>query len=360
MKTKLKQSEETITKYSIHYNANIEEAMKLMDRNKSKLLIVNKSNRFYNVLSIGDIQRALLNKIELNRSIEGILRDKSKVKIARSKDSIEEVKNLMLRNRMEFIPVINVSGCVEDILFWDDFFDGAKRIEQRLIDVPVVIMAGGYGTRLKPLTNIIPKPLLPIGDEPIVTEIMKSFKSYGASEFTISINHMGDVIKSYFDSNPISGIELKFIEEKSPLGTAGSLHLLKDQISDTFFVSNCDIIIDQDFGEVYEFHKKSGNMVTIVAALKSYNIQYGTLNISSGGFLTSISEKPKLDFVINTGVYILEPAVLNFIPKDSFYHITHLIEDLMRKDLPVGVFPISENSWTDIGEFDSYLSLIRP
>lgn len=359
MHSTLNHKEQTIKKYSIHYRASIDEALKLMDKNKCKLLIVEKENKFHNLLSIGDIQRGLLRKIELDKSIDKILRKRTQIKISTSEDSSDRVKELMMRYRMEFIPVINPDDSIKEVLFWNDIFDSKKRVNQRLKNVPVVIMAGGKGTRLKPLTNIIPKPLLPIGDKPILSEIIESFMNFGTHEFIISINHMGEIIKSYYNSNPLKGAELKFIQEKKPQGTAGSLYLLKNNIQNTFIVSNCDILIDQDFGEVYDFHKKSGNLITIVAALKNYSIPYGTLNIATGGRITSLSEKPKLNFVINTGVYVLEPSVLEFIPNNKFYHITHLIEDLMSKNKPVGIFPVSDGSWTDIGEFNSYFNLIK-
>lgn len=359
MISSISHKKEIIENYSIHYRANISEALGLMDRNKCKLLIVEKENKFHNLLSIGDIQRALIKKIELDKTIDKILRDRSQIKISTSQDSIDKIKGLMLKYRMEFIPVVDSGDNINDILFWGDFFESATRIKPKLKDVPIVIMAGGKGTRLKPFTHIIPKPLLPIGEDPIITEIIRDFKLSGAKEFIISINHMGDKIKSYFDSNPINDVKLSFIQEDKPLGTAGALYLLKNEIKDTFFVSNCDIMIDQDYGDVYEFHKNSGNLITIVAALKNYNIPYGTLDITAGGRLTGLSEKPKLNFVINTGVYILEPSVLELVPIDEYYHITNLIEDLLSKDKSVGVFPVSENSWKDIGELKSYLNFIK-
>lgn len=354
-----KSIKDQLVKYAIDFQSSIHDALKQMDNSKAKLLIVLKENKFFSIVSVGDIQRAIIADFSLDTSLEKILRPGDKIKIAAEDDSVEQIKSTMLTHRIEFMPRVSDSGEVVDILFWDQLFDHKSELRQRLKDVPVVVMAGGKGTRLRPLTAVLPKPLLPIGDEPILTKIMDTFKQVGSTSFYISVNYMHEIIRAYYKLKRDDSISLDYVMESKPLGTAGSLTLLKDKIDSTFFVSNCDILIDQDYGEVLEYHKSNGNLITIVSALKQYSIPYGTLNVTEGGLLESLSEKPNLNYMINTGVYVIEPEALQLIPENEFFHITHLIEKAKELGNQVGVFPVSEKSWTDIGEWESYSKFLE-
>jgi len=143
------------------------------------------------------------------------------------------------------------------------------------------------------------------------------------------------------------------------MGTAGSMSLLKGKIDTTFFVSNCDILIEQDYSEILKYHREQNNEITLVAALKHYDIPYGTLKTGKDGQLKALEEKPALNFKINSGMYVLEPSLLDEIPKDEFFHITHLIEKIMKRKGKVGVFPVSEKSWKDMGEWSEYSKLLN-
>jgi NDP-sugar pyrophosphorylase family protein len=220
-------------------------------------------------------------------------------------------------------------------------------------------MAGGKGTRLRPLTNVFPKPLLPINEKTIIEDIMDRFVGVGCNEFHISVNYKAQTIKDYFVNLNNSEYSIDYFEEDKPLGTAGSMFLIKDKIHTTFFVSNCDILIDQDLSEIYEYHKSNKNKITIVSAMKNYKIPYGTIETSENGLLKSMDEKPELIFQINTGMYILEPEMLDLIPNNEFFHITELIEKVRKSGENVGVFPIGENSWQDIGNWDDYKKILK-
>ena len=168
------------------------------------------------------------------------------------------------------------------------------------------------------------------------------------------MNHKADFIRSYFEQLEHDDYAIEYFKEDQPLGTAGSLHLIKDQMSETFFVSNCDIVIDTDYSEILQYHREQANEITMVVSLKHIKIPYGTVETSEGGQVTSLIEKPELTYMINAGLYILEPHLLNEIPEDSFYHITDLIEAIRKRGGKVGAFPISEKSWCDIGEWAEY------
>jgi dTDP-glucose pyrophosphorylase len=327
------------------------EALKKMDEIDKKLLIVLEGNSYIGLLSAGDIQRAIIHNKPLQTLVKDIIR--THIKVAGADDSFEDIKKMMLDFRMEMCPVIDATNDIVKIYFWEDIFEKNKLTSNAKLNLPVVIMAGGFGTRLKPLTNVLPKPLIPIGERTMLEEIMDRFATHQCSDFYISVNYKADLIE-YYINNLNLPLNINFFRESKPLGTAGSLSLLKNQIHQTFFVNNCDIIIDQDYSEIYNYHKENNNQITIVAALKHFSIPYGTVETSEGGELLEIKEKPNLNFWINTGMYLLEPEVLNEIPEGDFFHITHLIDKLKSQGKKIGVFPVSEGSWLDTGEWSEY------
>ncbi len=331
------------------------EAFKRMDALDAKLLLVmNKAGLFQGLLSAGDIQRAIISNKPLQTTVKNILR--TDIKIARPEDSFESIKKMMLEFRMELCPVVSKGGKIVNIYYWENLFPKSSIKPLNNFNLPVVIMAGGEGTRLKPLTNVIPKPLIPLGEKTMLEEIFERFGLYGCNRFYISVNYKADLIEYYIDHLNLP-YTINYFREDKPLGTAGSLHLLKGTIDSTFIVTNCDILIEQDYSEILDYHRENKNEITIVAALKHYPIPYGTIETGENGKLLSLTEKPELTFKINSGMYILEPHLLNEIPKDEFFHITQLIDRVKKKNGVVGVYPISQGSWKDIGEWESYLRI---
>ncbi len=342
-----------IKKITIDINSKILSALKKMDEIDRKLLLVTENDLFKSLISIGDIQRAIIKNTDLNTPIKNILR--KNVKVAFENDDFETVKERMYVNRNEFMPILTKEKKISQVVFWEDLFKTGIHDTSPDINIPVVIMAGGKGIRLKPITNVLPKPLIPIGEKTIIEEILNKFLNVGCKHFYLSVNYKAEMIKYYFEQKQNVDYRIEYVQEEKPLGTAGSLYLLKNKINETFFVSNCDILINQDFSEIYNYHKENKNVITIVAALKHYKIPYGTLSTKVGGLLETIEEKPELTFKINSGLYILEPEMLNEIPENTFFHITELIEKVKNKNSKVGVFPVSEGSWKDIGEWGEYI-----
>lgn len=340
----------------IKESSSIIEALKLMDSSKTKLLFVFDENRFVGLLTIGDVQRAILKDVDLTAQISSIL---SKNKIYASIDEpIEVIKEKISKMRAECMPVVDDNGNLVKVYFWKDLFGNKAQTEYPSLNIPVVIMAGGMGSRLAPLTNIYPKPLIPIGEKTIVEAIMDKFVNYNCHDFYMSVNYKADTIKNYFDFINNPAYNISYFQEDKPMGTAGSLRLLKDKINSTFFVSNCDILIEEDYANILEYHRSNKNELTVVAAVKTISIPYGTIITGENGLLESIEEKPTLSFKINTGLYILEPTLLEDIP-DEFFHITHLMEKLKAQGRRVGVYPISQNDWKDMGDWNEYLKLIN-
>lgn len=349
-------SSEKITTIKIESNTSLLDALRQMDKSGRRLLLVFKEKSFLGLLSIGDIQRAIINGTSTDSMIVDILRKNPKV--AYTDTSIEDIKDEMLKYRMEFMPIINKKGSISNILFWEDLFIKKEPPPKSDFNLPIVIMAGGLGTRLKPITNILPKPLMPLNEVTILEEIFRRFSNHGSKNFFLSVNYKADLIE-YYIRNLQLPYKIQFLKEATPLGTAGSLLMLKGLVNETFFVSNCDIIVEQDYSEILDYHRENKNEITIVAALKNISIPYGIIKSGKNGKLNELVEKPDLTFKINSGMYILEPHVINEIPCNQTFHITQLIEKVHHRNGNIGVFPVSEKSWKDIGEWKEYLKYIN-
>lgn len=326
-----------------------------MDAIRRKLLLVHDGKKYLGLLSIGDIQRAIINGLELNLPVSTIIR-KGNI-IANPETSIEEIKRIMLAIRAEFMPVVSNDNELLNVYFWEDIFGKIEIAPAKQFNLPIVIMAGGLGVRLKPLTNVLPKPLIPIGDKTMLEEICERFGKYGCDTFYISVNYKSELIEYYLRNQNLP-YKLQFFKEEKPMGTAGSLSLLKGKINDTFFVSNCDILIEQDYSEILMYHKENKNEITLVAALKQFLIPYGTVETGKNGQLLELKEKPDVVFKINSGMYILDPHLLDEITDNQFFHITHLIDKIKKRNGRIGVFPVSHGSWTDVGGWNEYLNFL--
>lgn len=327
-----------------------------MDYTAHRLLIVMEGGRYKGLVSIGDVQRAIIKGISLDSPVEPILRTNATV--ASVNDNIDVIKDMMREKMIEFMPVIDDEGKVADIILWKDLFEEEITIKRPKIDLPVVIMAGGKGTRLKPITNVIPKPLVPVGDKTILEIIMDQFESIGCHKFYMSVNYKADMMKYYLGKLEHK-YDIEFFMEDKPLGTIGSVSLLKGKITTPFFVSNCDSINEQDYRDVYDYHVNNHNDMTIVTMVKSFKIPYGVVETGEDGLMTALKEKPEQTYQVNTGVYILNPDLINEIPSGEFFHITHLMEKVQARGGRVGCFPVSEHSWRDMGEWPEYLKMIK-
>ena len=343
----------TIENISIDHDATIIETLRRMDSLFIKLLIVTKNGRYHSLVSIGDLQRSLISGSSLEEKISNCLRNN--VRVATISDSDEHIRHMMLINRTEFMPVLDHDGQLHRVIFWSDLYtEKPPSQSNNKVNIPVVIMAGGKGSRLEPLTSIIPKPLIPIGDKPIIEKIIDRFAAVSAAKYFCIVNYKKEVIMRHFESIPNGQYDIEFIIEAEPLGTAGSLSQLQGKITSTFFLTNCDIIVENDLHEILQYHRDNKNELTVVTAIRSVNIPYGTVESNAEGLLTRFKEKPEFNVFVNTGMYVLEPNILNEIPTDTAMHKTDVIDRLMERAGRVGVFPVSEKSWMDIGEWPEY------
>jgi dTDP-glucose pyrophosphorylase len=342
--------------FLITKNKTLKEAMKLISINMHKcLVVVDKKNQLLGTLSDGDIRSALLKNFNLDDKIKLFFNSNAKFILEKNLSTIK-LKELFLNRNLDIIPIINDKKKVVDVTYWSKVFGKNNEIKIKYdnnLDISAVIMAGGEGTRMLPFTKILPKPLIPVNNKPVLEHIMDNFSEQGIKNFFITINHKAEIIKAYFKELN-SKRKIFFIKEKTPLGTAGSLKFLQNKIKKSFFVANCDTIINIDFKDLYNFHEQKKNMITIVASAKEKVIPYGVCNLSPDGRLKNIKEKPKSSFLAVSGIYCVNPKILKFVPKNKKFDFPDLISIVLNKKLKVGVFPIDDNSWLDTGQWSEY------
>ncbi len=331
----------------------IKQAWRQLNDNGHKILfVVNEEGVLLGSVTDGDIRRWILEDQPITSAIEKVMCGNPIV--AKQNESKERIKEKMLETRIDCIPIIDDRCRVVEVFFWDDFFkNGESRKKYEKLDIPVVIMAGGRGVRLEPFTKILPKPLIPIGDKPVIEVIMEKFNRFGIRDFFLSLNYKANMIKAYFQDCSYD-YNIRYCEETEPSGTVGSVALLADHIHSTFIVSNADIIIEANYAEIVQFHKDKENLITLVCSMKHFPIPYGVVEIANGGLLKSIEEKPEFDRLVLTGLYVVEPQLIRMIPKGQVFHMTHLIEKLRLEEKRIGVYPVSERDWMDIGELEAY------
>ena len=344
--------------FLIQKNCTIIEALKRMSKSGEKsLIVVNHNEKLLGILSDGDLRRAILNKKKLTENISKIYNSNSFYLFENSYD-LENVKKKALKQKIYFIPILNRNKKVTNLLTSTDLFSENKNIKTKNKNIPVVIMAGGLGTRLEPFTKVLPKPLIPIDGKPIIDHIMESFKNSGSNTFYITLNYKSKILKSYFEELNHK-YKIFFLEEKKPLGTAGALFLLKNRIAKNFFVTNSDIILNTDYIDLYNFHIESKNDITLVVAAKEYEIPYGSCEISSNGNLLKINEKPKYNFLINSGLYLLNNKILKLLKKNNKIDMNELIELAIEKKFKIKIYPVSDKQWIDVGQWVEYKKIVE-
>jgi len=348
----MKISKKKINEYQISDTANIREVTKQLDLGGIGFIaITDKEKKVRGIITDGDFRRAILKGIGLDSNVIDIIN--TDYSFLEGNFSEQEVINLFLKNNVSQIPVLR-EGQLFDILIREDY-DLAQKyiIDDKKRDISVVIMAGGKGLRMKPFTNILPKPLIPFGEQSVLELIMDKYSLFFNVNFFLSVNYKANIIKAYLDEFK-NKYRFSFIDEDKPLGTGGALRFLKDKISEPVFVSNCDIIIKANYQDIYDRHLKNRYDITVVASMIHYKIPYGVCEINKTGLLNKMVEKPELDFLVNAGMYIINPSMLKYIPENKFYNITDLINIGKKDGKKIGVYPVSEKSYLDLGQWSEY------
>lgn len=333
-----------IDEIKINQNASIKQALKVIDKGAIKVAVVlSDDGLLLGMLSDGDIRRALLKGMSLDDSITSIInRDPVVANINDTKERILELAN---EKKLHQIPIIS-NGKLIGIQDIREFLAPKNKPNK------VILMVGGLGTRLRPLTNDVPKPMLDVGNKPILHTIVENFAKYGYTDIIMCVNYKSEIIKEYFGNGDKFGVKIEYVLESVRMGTAGALSLLQKRPKDDFFVMNGDLLTNVNFEYLHEYHKDSNACASICVRKYEMQVPYGVVNVRANK-VTSIEEKPTQSFFVSAGIYMFSPIVLDFIPKGVFYDMPTLFSELLKQNFAVYPFFIREY-WLDIGKMDEY------
>jgi len=343
--------------YLINTKNTIKESMIKIKKNGTRTLLVVKKNRFLlGTLSEGDINSALIKNFNLKSSIESIF-NKNPKKLNSDNFNVNKVTKLFLDTQIGIIPIVDSNNFVKKIITWNDIFTSEENSSE-LKKIDIVIMAGGKGERLKPFTSVLPKPLIPINGRPMLEHIISNLKYFNFFNFHLVLNHQANLIISYFNNNN-KNFKIDYSIEPKPLGTIGGVRNIEKNInSDNFLLSNCDTLFKIDYFKFFDFHKTNNFFITLVASKVQHEFPYGSCKVSNGK-LISIKEKPKFDFIANSGLYLIKKEIIRLIPKNKKFDMTDLIHKCLKLKKKVGVFKISNNSWTDLGQLSDFNKALK-
>lgn len=340
-----------ISKICVHPDDNIRQAIASIDQGVAGIaLVVDDHDHLVGTVTDGDVRRAMLGGLTLETRLNVLLEQKKgtiypQPVTAPAGTQPEDLVQLMRERVIRQLPLLNAEGRVVDLAILDDHL--------HYIDLPLqaVIMAGGFGSRLRPLTDDLPKPMLPINGRPIMERIIEQLRQAGIRKIHVSTHYKPEKIIDYFGDGKRFGVDLTYIREEIPLGTGGALGLM-DAPEQPLLVVNGDILTQVNFRSMFEYHKDQKSEITIAAQQYEMQVPYGVLDCD-GPRVKGLKEKPKMEFLVNAGIYILEPAVLKLIPNNTFFNMTDLIQAALEDQQKVVTFPIHEY-WQDIGRHDDY------
>jgi dTDP-glucose pyrophosphorylase len=324
--------------------------MQYIDRNSKGIVLVCAERKLLGTVTDGDIRRAILLGTDLEDTVETILEHKRQgtsagpVTAPKGADHATLLR-LMTEHGVRQIPVLDSQGRVEALVTMDDL------LPEDVPPMEAVVMAGGFGTRLRPLTEHLPKPMLPVGDRPLLERTIERLRDAGIKRVNVTTHYLGNIIQQHFGDGREFGVNIRYVEEDRPMGTAGALGLLNDSCQPLLII-NADILTNVDFRAMYAFHKEHQSHMTIAVKQIEIPVPYGVLEINGGG-VTGIVEKPLMRHFINAGIYLLEPEACARIPLDRPYDMPDLINELVAAQKVVTAFPIREY-WLDIGQIEHY------
>jgi dTDP-glucose pyrophosphorylase len=325
--------------------ASIRETLEAITKNSHQaVIVVEADGRLAGLVTDGDLRRAILRGVALDAPIPQAMNPRPTVAAATIDRG--EALALMRARRMRHLPLVDDAGRVVDVLLLEELLETGR------IPNHAVLMAGGDGKRLRPLTDAIPKPLLRVGGKPILEVLMERLRAAGVRTFHITVRHKSQMIEEHFGDGSRHDVAIRYIREDEPLGTAGALTQLSETPRDPFFLVNGDILTKCDFRGMLAFHRRAGADVTVGTVRQQIDLQYGVVEVE-GDRLTTLSEKPRLDLRINGGIYVIEPSVLARIPRGRVFDATDLVRLLLADRGHVAAFPIRDY-WLDVGRLDDF------
>jgi len=327
-------------------NVTLESAIEVLDKAALRIaLVVDDEGRLQGTLTDGDVRRALLKHMSLATPVSEVMNANPRT----AEQSWTESRILAVMEQYELLqmPVVDSQGRLVGLENLHDLLNKHRH------DNPVFLMAGGFGTRLRPLTNNCPKPMLRVGDKPILEQILLNFVEAGFHRFYISTHYMPEVIREYFGNGDKWGVTIQYVHEEEPLGTGGALGLLPhDEINEPMFMMNGDLLTSLNLHSFLEFHESHGSLATMCVREYEHQVPYGVIT-SEGTRIRSMVEKPVQRFFINAGIYLLAPELVKSVIPGTRIDMPTLLEQQIEKDKPVNMFPIHEY-WLDIGRMDDF------
>ena len=323
----------------------LREVMQIIDRESLGIAIeVDAQERFLRTITDGDLRRAFLDGHNLNTTISELPQRRKPSVTAPSGTPRSEQLAIMLRETIRHLPLLNNDGTLADLAL-------AEELVLAPMSLQAVIMAGGFGTRLRPLTDDTPKPMLQIGGKPLMERTIENFQRAGIHRISVTTHYLPEKITEHFGNGRKFGVKLNYVAEDQPLGTAGALRLIGD-VDEPLLVINGDILTDIDFRALTKFHQQNNAALTVAVRQYDVEVPYGVIE-AEGGIVSGLREKPRFNFLVNAGIYLLEPSVRRHIPDGTRFDMTDLIDVLLQNNETVVGFPITEY-WLDIGKHDDF------
>ncbi len=333
-------------KFLVNETAKIKDCLSKMQENGQRcVIIIDQKKKLMGTFSDGDARRLILKNINFNSSIKNNYHKKNFVFIKKKHYSVKKIKNLFLQNNLTLVPIVDDKKKVIDVETWSNFFN--KSIFKDPKKTTIVITAGGKGTRLVPYTSILPKPLIPINNIPMIEYVIRNFKKYNYTNFVMTINYKSNLIKTYFQEKYVD-FTIDYVEEKKPLGTAGGLKNI-DNLSENFFIINCDTLIDINYDSLLKTHKIKKSDLTIVTCKIKIKSPYGVCGVDNKNKLINFKEKPEKENLINTGFYVVNKNILKLIKKNIYCDFDEIIKKCIGKNYNVHTYEIHKNKWKDLG-----------
>jgi dTDP-glucose pyrophosphorylase len=332
-----------LTSLIISHRATLREAVEAIDRGARQVaLVVDENDRLVAVVTDGNIRRGLLRGLTLAAPVAEVMN--ATPTISKLDAGIDAARRLMRERQLHHVPIVDAEGRIVDLLWIDDI----TRTQRK--STPVILMAGGLGMRLRPLTESVPKPMLPIGGRPILEQILQSFSEQGFVRFTLSINYLGEVIREHFGDGREFGVEIDYVEEPERMGTAGALSLLPQRPEEPVIVMNGDLLTSIRFDSLLKFHHETEATATLCARQFDMQVPYGVIE-ADGTRLRGIVEKPVHNHLISAGVYVISPEAISELEPGRALDMPDLLAGLTNRGDTVSVFPIREY-WLDIGRIE--------
>ena len=326
-------------------SATLREVLEAVTKNsKWAVAVVDPGGRLVGLVTDGDIRRAMLRGASLEAPVERMM-NRSPV-VAPPGTPRAEALALMHQRVIRHLPLVDARGVLVDLLVLEDL------LEPPALPNVAVLMAGGAGSRLRPLTEATPKPLLKVGGKPLLEILVERLRGAGVREFLVTVNYKSHMIEDHFGDGSRLGVRVRYIREREPLGTAGSLRLAEELPRGAFFLVNGDILTKCDFRAMLDFHGAAGVELTVGTVPHAVELPYGVLEVE-GDRLTGVAEKPRLDFTVNSGIYVVERACVDLIPHGRVFDMPDLIRALVAAGRRVAAFPIHDY-WLDVGRHDDF------